>query len=45
MGATLACWENGIIHSLFKVGCLLGILPEEDQTRPGSTQGLMAVVR
>jgi hypothetical protein len=30
MRAALACREDGIIHSLFKVGCLLRILPEED---------------
>lgn len=28
--ATLACREDGIIHSFLKVWCLLGILPEED---------------
>jgi hypothetical protein len=30
VGAALACREHGIIYPFFKVGCLLGILPEED---------------
>ena len=38
VGTALACREDGIIHPLFKVGCLLRILPEEDQARPGPTQ-------
>ena len=42
MGAALAGRKDGIIDPFFKVGCLLGILPEEDQARPGSAKGLMA---
>ena len=42
VGTALACREDSIIHSLLKVGCLLRIFPEEDQARPGSTQGFMA---
>ena len=41
MGAALAGRKDGIIDPFFKVGCLLGILPEEDQACPGSTKGLM----
>ena len=42
MGAALTRREDGIIHSLLKVGCLLGIFSEEDQACSRSAQGLVA---
>lgn len=41
VGTTLACREDGIVNPLFEILGVLEILPEEDETGTGATQGLV----
>lgn len=43
--ATLACGENGIIHTLLKILCVLDILAEENETSTGTTESLVSEKR